>query len=69
MYQDEVIKDVWKNRDAFASEHHYNLTKMVADLQARQKCSAHPLVDRIARQEWTGKDACAATISMEETRA
>ncbi len=43
MYKDEIISEVWRNRDAFAKKHNYNLDRMVADLRKREQ--AHP--DRI----------------------
>ena len=46
MYKDEIIAEVWRNRDAYAEKHHYSLAEMVADLQARQKRSECKLVDR-----------------------
>ena len=45
-YSDEIIAEVWKNRDAYAAKHHNNLNEMVADLRARQKRSNCKLVDR-----------------------
>ena len=44
MYKDEVIAEVWRNRDAYARKHHNNLDEIVADLRKREK--SHP--DRIA---------------------
>ena len=46
MYKDEIIAEVWRNRDSYAEEHHHNLAEMVADLQARQKRPDCKLVDR-----------------------
>jgi len=46
MYEDEIIAEVWRNRDAYAEKHHHNLAEMVADLQARQKRPDCTLVDR-----------------------
>lgn len=43
MYKDEIISEVWRNRDAFAKQHNYDLDRMVADLRKREQ--AHP--DRI----------------------
>ena len=36
MYRDEIITEVWRNRDAYAAQHHYSLDEMVADLRERQ---------------------------------
>ena len=46
MYRDEIIAEVWRNRDAYAAEHHYSLGEMVADLRDRQKRPDCKLVDR-----------------------
>ena len=40
MYKDEIIEEVWRNRDAYAKKHHYNINEIVADLQKREK--EHP---------------------------
>jgi hypothetical protein len=46
MYSDEIIAEVWKNRNAYAATHHHNLAEIVTDLQARQKRRDCKLVDR-----------------------
>ena len=46
MYQDEIIAEVWRNRDAYATEHHHSLAEMVADLRARQNRADRKLIDR-----------------------
>lgn len=46
MYRDEIIAEVWKNRDAYTAKHHHNLADMVADLQARQNKRGRVLIDR-----------------------
>lgn len=51
MYKDEIIAEVWRNRDAYAKKHHHNLAEMVADIQARQKTSHNKLVDRRGPQK------------------
>lgn len=45
MYQDEIIAEVWKNRDDYVKKHHYSLAEMVADLQARQEERGSKVVD------------------------
>jgi hypothetical protein len=45
-YEDEIIAEVWKNRDAYAARHHNNLGEIVADLQKRQQKPFSKLVDR-----------------------
>nr|VFJ53559.1 MAG: hypothetical protein BECKFM1743A_GA0114220_101165 [Candidatus Kentron sp. FM]VFJ53842.1 MAG: hypothetical protein BECKFM1743C_GA0114222_101304 [Candidatus Kentron sp. FM]VFK07310.1 MAG: hypothetical protein BECKFM1743B_GA0114221_100374 [Candidatus Kentron sp. FM] len=37
MYEDEIILEVWRNRDNYVAQHHYSLDEIVADLQARRK--------------------------------
>nr|VFK21241.1 MAG: hypothetical protein BECKLPF1236A_GA0070988_102943 [Candidatus Kentron sp. LPFa]VFK34660.1 MAG: hypothetical protein BECKLPF1236C_GA0070990_102893 [Candidatus Kentron sp. LPFa] len=64
MYEDEIIVELWRNRDAYAAKHHHNLAEIVADLEARQKKPGCKLVDRrkpaapagIAREEPNGAD-------------
>ena len=46
LYRDEIIAEVWRNRDAYAARHHYRLDEMVADLRERQKRPGCKLVDR-----------------------
>jgi hypothetical protein len=46
MYQDEVICEVWRIRDAYAAEHHNDLKEIVADLQKRQLRTGNTVVDR-----------------------
>jgi hypothetical protein len=46
MYQDEIIAEVWRNREAYAKRHHHNLREIVADLQERQRSPFSRLVDR-----------------------
>ena len=52
MYSDEIIVEVWRNRDAYAARHHYSLDEMVADLQERQKQPDCKLVDRRKQRRW-----------------
>ena len=46
MHKDEIIAEVWRNRDAYAEKHHHNLAEIVADLQMRQKRKEYRLADR-----------------------
>ena len=46
MYQDEIIAEVWKNRDAYAAKHHHNLDEMLADIRKLQQKLGGQLVDR-----------------------
>ncbi len=49
VYQDEIIAEVWRNRDAYAKRHGRDLHKIVADLQKKQLDPFSPLVDRRRR--------------------
>ncbi|MFH1008641.1 MAG: hypothetical protein V1800_14265 [Candidatus Latescibacterota bacterium] len=44
--KDEILLEVWRNRDEFASRHNYNLDAMVAELQEMECHSWRTLVDR-----------------------
>ena len=46
MYTDEIIEEVWSNRDAYAQKHHNNLDEIVADLRKREKTHPDQIVDR-----------------------
>ena len=46
MYHDEIIEEVWKNREALAKRCHHNLHEIVLDLQQRQRTPLTELVDR-----------------------
>lgn len=46
MYRDEIIAEVWRNRDAYVEKHHHNLDEILQDLQKRQKKKELKLVDR-----------------------
>ena len=46
MYRDEIIEEVWKNREAYAASHNHDLVKIVDDLIARQKQSLKKIVGR-----------------------
>ena len=36
MYHDEIIEEVWKNRDQYVKEQNHDLKSMITDLQQRQ---------------------------------
>jgi hypothetical protein len=44
--KNEIMEEVWRNRDAFAKEHHYDLDEMVAALQEMEKHPLSKVVDR-----------------------
>jgi len=46
MYHDKILSEVWRNRDAYAAEHGHDLSKIVADLQQRQRRRHVKAVDR-----------------------
>ena len=46
MYKDEIIEEVWRNRDAYVETHHNDLSKIIADLIRRQNKSRGCLTDR-----------------------
>lgn len=46
MYSDEIISEVWRNREAYAQKHQYDLKRMIADLKKRQNESLAKVVDR-----------------------
>ena len=49
MCKDEIIAEVWRNRDAFAKRHNYDLDAMVEELRRMERRSANKLVDRSGR--------------------
>lgn len=54
MRKNEILEEVWRNRDDFAREHNYDLGAMVAALQEMEKHSLNKIVDR--RQEVSGEE-------------
>ncbi len=50
MYKDEIIAEVWRNREAYAQKHHHDLDEIVRDLQKREKTSPLKFVDRRKRR-------------------
>ncbi len=47
MRKNEILEEVWRNRDEFAREHNYDLDAMVAALQEMEK---HPLTKVVNRR-------------------
>ncbi len=45
MYKDDIISEVWRNRDAYARKHNYNLDEIVADLRRREQSHPDRIVD------------------------
>ena len=50
MYKDEIIAEVWRNRDAYAKAHHNDLDEIVADLRKREREHPQRVVDRRIRR-------------------
>ena len=48
MYKDEIISEVWRNRDAYARQHGNDLARIVKDLRRRQDAHRDRVVDRRA---------------------
>lgn len=46
MVENEILKEVWRNRDAFAKRHRYDLDAMVEELRQMERRSSNKLVDR-----------------------
>ena len=44
--RDEVLEEVWRNRDQFAQHHNYDLDAIVAELQKMERHPLNRLVDR-----------------------
>ena len=44
--KNEILQEVWRNRDDFAKEHNYDINAMVAALQKMEKQSLTRTVDR-----------------------
>ena len=60
MHKDEIIAEVWRNRDAYAEKHHHNLTEIVVDLQMRQRKRKCKLVDRRDRTKASSRPRASA---------
>ncbi len=50
MYEDEIIAEVWRNREAYVAQHDHDLKKIVADLRRRQQEHPDKLLDRRRRR-------------------
>ena len=58
--KDEILVEVWRNRDEFARQHNYNLDAMVKALQEMER---HPWSKVVDRSEGTLKKALQPTGS------
>ena len=45
MYKDDIIAEVWRNREAYAQKHNHNLDEIVADLRRREQSHPDRVVD------------------------
>lgn len=46
MYEDEIIAEVWRNRDAYVQQHQHALKKIVEDLRRWEQEYPSKVVDR-----------------------
>lgn len=53
MYSDEIISEVWRNRETYGEQHNHDLDLMIADLMRRQEISINEIVDRRKQTEST----------------
>ncbi|MBI3985807.1 MAG: hypothetical protein HY343_02720 [Lentisphaerae bacterium] len=53
MYQDEIISEVWRNREALAKRHNHDLHAIVVEMQRRQQTPLSKLADR--RRQTNGR--------------
>ncbi len=47
--RNEILKEVWRTRDALAARHHHDLDAIVAELKEIEKAAELPVVDRSKR--------------------
>ncbi len=50
MYNDNVIKEVWVNRDAYTELHHHDINEIIADLRKRERQHPEKIITNL--QEW-----------------
>jgi hypothetical protein len=50
MVEDDVLREVWAAREAYARSHGYDVRAMVADLRARDAAGDWPVVRRPPRR-------------------
>jgi hypothetical protein len=46
MYKDNIICDVWSNREAYVKHFKHDISKIIHDLKIRQESSGRELIDR-----------------------
>lgn len=54
---DIIIKDLWQVKDQIAREHGYDIEKLVAHLQVKERSANRPIVDLSAKREAAKKEA------------
>jgi len=57
MYKEEIIEEVWANREAFMKKHAHDVSSMVQDLMKRQEQSGRSVVDRRVPQPATNTES------------
>jgi hypothetical protein len=48
--KNEILSEVWKNRDNFARRCHHNLNLMVRAIQKVERTGRNPIVDRTKKR-------------------
>ena len=48
--KNEILREVWKNRDKFAKRCHHNLNQMVRAIQKAERTGHNPVVDRTKKK-------------------
>jgi hypothetical protein len=48
--KDEIIREVWKAKDAVSARHHYDVRRLVEHLRSEQRSQGSRVVDLHARQ-------------------
>lgn len=51
MYKDDIIAEVWNNRDAYARKHNNNLDEIIADLRKREQAHPDRVIDLLHRRK------------------
>ncbi len=53
IYKDEIITEVWRNRDAYVEKHKFDLKRIISDLKNWQKKPHCQIIDRrILNKQW-----------------
>jgi hypothetical protein len=54
--KNEILQEVWKNRDKFARHYKYDLNLMVKSLQKVEQSGRNPIADEIKKKPKRKKD-------------